>query len=94
MKLVCLLATNSLPFLLMDVLSPFCSDIFPDSKIAPKIAAKRTKINLLINKSLGKTFKTDLYELLKVPGCFFSIVMDETTDISVKKQCAFTVIYF
>lgn len=94
LKLAGLLAANNLPFLLMDTLSPLCADIFPDSEIAGKLAVHRTKATALVKDSLGKCFGKRLHEKLSTPGCFFSIIMDETTDISAVKQCAFTVIYY
>ncbi|XP_031328947.1 uncharacterized protein LOC116170670 [Photinus pyralis] len=93
LKLSALLATNNLSFSLMDTLAPLCKNIFPDSEIAQKLSLKRTKATALITNSLGKFFFEDLYSILQIPGTFFSIIMDETTDIGVKKQCAFTVIY-
>lgn len=32
--------------------------------------------------------------MIKVPGCFFLLILDETTDTSTKKQCAITVIFY
>ncbi|CAG9773284.1 unnamed protein product [Ceutorhynchus assimilis] len=93
LKLCSMLATNDLSFLLMDTLTPLLKNVFPDSKIAQDIQLKRTKATAVC-KSLGDNFLFDLYSKIKDPGSFFSIIMDETTDISVKKQCAFTVIYF
>lgn len=93
-KLCALLASNNLPFLLMDTLTPLIKNIFPDSKIANQLNLKRSKATSILCNSLGENFLTDLYSKLKEPGCFFSLIMDETTDISVKKQCAFTVIYY
>lgn len=91
-KLAALLATNDLPFVLTDVLTPLCKNIFPDSKIAQSLSMKRTKSTKVIEK-LGNNFSNKLEEYLKTPGNFFSIIMDETTDIGSKKQCAFTVTY-
>lgn len=39
-------------------------------------------------------FLEELNVKLRVSGTFFSLILDETTDISVKKQCAFSIIYF
>lgn len=89
-----LLTTNNLPFSLMDTLAPLLSSVFPDSQIAKRMSTRRTKATAIVNESLGKIFLTDLYDILKKPGAFFSLIVDETTDISVTKQCAFTVIHF
>lgn len=93
-KLCGLLAFNNLPFLLMDTLAPLCANIFPDSQIAKDLTLKRTKAAACMKESLGKQFKKQLSAELQKPGCFFSIIMDETTDKSTSKQCAFTIIFF
>ncbi|CAG9773177.1 unnamed protein product [Ceutorhynchus assimilis] len=93
-KLCALFATKNLPFLLMDSLSPLLKNIFPDSKIAQQLSLKRSKATAIICNSLGDNFLTDLHNKLTEPGFFFSLIMDETTDISVKKQCAFSVIFY
>ncbi|CAH0563109.1 unnamed protein product [Brassicogethes aeneus] len=94
LKLCGLLASNNLPFALMNTLTPLCATIFPDSKIAMKMCNKRTKATHLVKESLGAIFCKNLVEILREPGCFFSLVMDETTDVSAKKQCAIAVIYY
>lgn len=88
------MATNNLPFSLMDVLTPLCKDIFPDSKIARELALHRTKATHIVKESISKIYCGELYEKLRENGSFFSIIMDETTDNSTTKHCAFTVIYF
>ncbi|VEN52571.1 unnamed protein product [Callosobruchus maculatus] len=93
-KLCGLLTTNNLPFSLMDTLTPLLSNIFPDSEIARGLKLKRTKATMVVTEDLGNFFLSELYKSIQEPGKFFSLVMDETTDISVKKQCAFTIIHF
>ncbi|KAJ8946591.1 hypothetical protein NQ314_008846 [Rhamnusium bicolor] len=78
----------------MDSWSPILKNIFPDSKIAQQINLKRTKATAILCNSLGNNFLTDLDNKLREPGFIFSLVMDETTDISVKKQCALSVIFY
>lgn len=43
---------------------------------------------------LGKNFLNDLCNTLKMPGTFYSLIMDETTDIAEIKQCAIIMVYF
>lgn len=93
LKLSAAVVEANIPFSFMDLLSPLCSQIFPDSKIASDLTCKRTKTTQ-ITKNLGILFLDDLYSMLRRPGCFFSLIMDETTDIGTVKQCAFNVIYF
>ena len=71
LKLTCLLVINNLPFVLMDVLSPLCEDIFPDSEIAKQLAVRRTKATALMTKSLRKNFREGLYNTLRGLGSFF-----------------------
>lgn len=93
-KLCAFVASNNLPFRMMDTLSPLCANLFPDSKIASKLAVRRTKATSILKNCLGEVFQNKLINTLRIPGTFFSIIMDETTDCATKKQCAFTVIYF
>lgn len=94
LKFAALLAENNLPFSLMDKLIPLCKTTFKDSKIASKLGSKRTKTTAIIKKALGPSFSDSLFKKLETPGCFFSMIMDETTDMSSKKQCALSVIFF
>lgn len=94
LKLAALIATKNLSFNLLDTLMPLLKDIFPDSEIAQKITLCRTKGQAVVKQILGPQCKETLVERLKTPGKFFSSVIDETTDITVKKQCALSVISF
>ncbi|KAG5881767.1 hypothetical protein JTB14_005530 [Gonioctena quinquepunctata] len=91
LKLCSLLATNILPFSLMDTLSPLMENIFTDSTIAKQIAVRRTKATKLVKNVLGPSFENNLTGILRTK--YFSLIMDETTDRSTIKQCAYTVIY-
>lgn len=51
-KLAGLLATNNLPFSLMDVLTPLCRQIFPDSKIAQELTLHHTKANQVVKEQV------------------------------------------
>ncbi|KAG5867140.1 hypothetical protein JTB14_011347 [Gonioctena quinquepunctata] len=53
-KLAGLSATNNLPFSLMDVLTPLCKDIFPDSKIAQESALQRTEATHVVRENISK----------------------------------------
>lgn len=94
LKLCAMLATNNLPLSLMDTLIPLAKDIFTDSEIVRKLAVRRTKASHCIKNALGNNLANIVFDALRVPGAFFSIIMDETTDFSTIKQLAFTVIYF
>ncbi|KAG5890191.1 hypothetical protein JTB14_010654 [Gonioctena quinquepunctata] len=94
LKLVGLLATNNLPFVLMDTLVPLCADIFSDSDIAKAMSCKRTKATAILKAGLGKNFQEELCDKVRFPGQFFSLIMDETTDVGTIRQCAFTIIFY
>jgi len=93
LKLAGFIAANNLPFTVMDTMAPLLKNLFPDSKIAEKLHSKREKTSTTLKNVLGPTFLEIIYEKLRQPGCFFSIIMDETTDQSSIKQCALTVVY-
>lgn len=78
----------------MDTLIPLAKEVFTDSEIASKLEVRRTKASHCIKNALGNNLANNVFNALRVPGTFFSIIMDETTDRSTIKQLAFTVIYF
>lgn len=65
--------------------------MFPDSKIAKEMHIKRTKFNDTM-KMLGRAVNEDLAVKLRITK--FSIIIDETTDISSMKCLAVLVMYF
>nr|CAI5846610.1 unnamed protein product [Callosobruchus analis] len=87
------LAANNLSFKLTDLLSEVVKKIFSDSQIAQGLHLHRIKATAVVTDCLGKYFFDELNEKLKRPGCLFSLIMDETTDISTRKQCAVTVFF-
>jgi hypothetical protein len=48
----------------------------------------RTKTTAVMQNVLGKNFLNDLCNTFKIPDTFFSLIMDEITDIAEIKQCA------
>ncbi|KAL1488727.1 hypothetical protein ABEB36_014526 [Hypothenemus hampei] len=94
LKLSAMLATNNLSLKLIDTLTPLLKNVFHDSRIAQNLWCHHEKAKQIVVKRLGDSFLDTLNNLLKKPGCFFSLIMDETTDISMKKQCGITVIYY
>ncbi|KAK9877177.1 hypothetical protein WA026_016925 [Henosepilachna vigintioctopunctata] len=92
LKISAFLAQHNLSFSLMDDLILFLKDTFTDSNTIKSINLGRTKTTNAIKTVLTPIFSQELVDKLKETP--FSIIMDETTDISVKKQCALTVIYY
>ena len=54
----------------------------------------QTKNKALVENILGPYFKSELLRDLQHEDCFFSLLTDETTDISVTKLLAFSVRYY
>lgn len=47
-----------------------------------------------MTQSLKKQFKEEIYSYLRIPGNFFSLIMDKTIDIWAIRECAFTVMFY
>ncbi|KAG5862656.1 hypothetical protein JTB14_007030 [Gonioctena quinquepunctata] len=47
-----LVASNNLPFVVMDTLAPLCTQIFPDSAIARRLSVKRTEATAIVKEAL------------------------------------------
>ncbi|KAF9417162.1 hypothetical protein HW555_005673 [Spodoptera exigua] len=92
LKICAFLAHHNLSFSLIDDLIPFLKNTFTDSNTIKSISLGRTKATNTIKTVLGPILTQELIDKLKKTP--FSIIMDETTDISVKKQCALAVIYY
>jgi hypothetical protein len=55
----------------------------------------RTKTTAVMQNVLGKNFLNDLCNnTLIIYGTFYSLIMDETTDIVEIEQCAIIIVYF
>ncbi|CAG5073085.1 Protein of unknown function, partial [Cotesia congregata] len=80
-----MLASNDLPFLLVDTLIPLCANVFTDSKIAQKMTLGRTKAMSIVKNILSEAFSDEIVNLLCAQGLYYSIIMDETTNKSSEK---------
>ncbi|XP_051168521.1 uncharacterized protein LOC127286207 [Leptopilina boulardi] len=86
LKLCGFFAAHNEAFMKMDHLLDVLKQIFPDSKIVQGISCKRTKTKGVIMNVLGVDEKENLVSVLKKNK--FSILVDESTDISsVKTFC-------
>ena len=63
-----------------------CKKTFPDSQIAAKIAMKKTKMSYVIQDGIAYYEKLALTDICKKQK--FSIIIDESTDISVNQILA------
>ncbi|XP_063635151.1 uncharacterized protein LOC134805883 [Cydia splendana] len=92
-KICAFVAEHNLPISLVDDLVPFMANIYPDSTIAQKVTLGRTKATNMLTKLIAPACTYEILKVIKEPGNFFSIIMDETTDNTIKKQCALSIIY-
>ncbi|XP_064082920.1 uncharacterized protein LOC135198931 [Macrobrachium nipponense] len=90
-KLISFLAEHNISINSIDHLSSICKDIFPDSQIANQLSLKRTKATRVLG-DIGKFSQKQLYDAMKQNK--FSIIIDETTDISTCKSCAIVIKLF
>uniref|UniRef100_H3AUD8 HAT C-terminal dimerisation domain-containing protein n=1 Tax=Latimeria chalumnae TaxID=7897 RepID=H3AUD8_LATCH len=81
-KLAAFLAENNIPFVAADHLTDVLKNVF-DSKIAQNMSLKRTKATSIIRNVVATNHKEELCEMLHSNK--FSILMDESTDISSMK---------
>ena len=91
-KMAAFLVEHHLPFQAMDHLSDLVTDIFPGSEIAAQFHSKHTKTRAIVKHVIADHFRGGLYEQLK--NTLFSIIIDETTDISSEKLLAIVVQFF
>ena len=91
-KLAAFVVEHNLPFQVMDHLSDLVKEIFPDSNIACNFKSKHTKTRSIIKNVLAHRFRYELQDTLR--KTMFSIIIDESTDVSSKKQLALVVRFF
>lgn len=92
LKVVGMLVVNNFSFLSIDNIVPTLKQAFTDSEILNNLYMHRTKATAIVKNVLGACFSSELNEKLKQN--YFSIIIDETTDVSVKKQIAFVVLFY
>lgn len=85
-------AEHNTPFAHIDHLVDACRAAFPDSSIAKNVKMRATKVSYLVQDGIG------YYEELEVSKACreakFSLIIDESTDISVSQVLAIVVRYF
>lgn len=69
-KFSAVVASNNLPFFLMDVLTHLCASIFDDSEIAKRLSRRKTKTTHIVRESLGKVFSKNFNAIpgLQIPA--------------------------
>ena len=86
LRLAAFVAEHNLSFNIMDHFSDLLPKLCPDSTIASDIKCKRTKTKCIMTNALAPYFHSKLVHNLK--NGHFSLIIDETTDISTKKELA------
>lgn len=92
LKLVAFINEHNLPFLLMDHLILLLISIFPDSDVAKKLKCNRTKATKLTKDCLAQEQLNLVSAILTKQ--YFSLIIDETTDISTQKSLVLVARYF
>ncbi|XP_046868663.1 uncharacterized protein LOC124461155 [Drosophila willistoni] len=80
---LCLFVAQHCAITSVDHLSNICIKKFDDSSSASKIKLHRTKCTYIIKNALAPHFKDELYK--DIGGSRYSLLLDESTDISVTK---------
>uniref|UniRef100_H3AJE2 HAT C-terminal dimerisation domain-containing protein n=1 Tax=Latimeria chalumnae TaxID=7897 RepID=H3AJE2_LATCH len=92
LKLVNFIVKRKLPIRLVDDILDNVADWFPDSKIAKAMSCRWTKASMMVKNVIGKVTKQDLCD--KLWSCNFTLLGDESTDISTTEKMALVAIYF
>lgn len=79
-------------FLPIDHLSELTKKCFKDDSAASKLKLHRTKCTSVVKNLLYPYFKENLR--MDIGDNMFSLLVDESTDISVKKQLGICIIFF
>lgn len=86
------LSEHNIPFRVIDHLEAALKNWFPDSEICKKINLKRTKVTNVIKNVIAKAEKNEIAKVISKVK--FSIMTDESTDISTAKSSCIIVRYF
>lgn len=92
LKLAGFIAEHNLPFLVMDHLAELLSSVCLDSVIAANVQCKRTKTTCIIQNVLGPHFHSEVVNAVKQQP--YSLLVDESTDMSTMKQLCVVVRYY
>lgn len=90
-KLAGFIAEHNISFNTADHLVDLLKDIFPDSSILQKVTLKRTKLTKVIEQ-IGQCNRENINEQLRQNK--FSLIVDETTDISTSRNCAISARFY
>lgn len=92
LKLCAFIAEHDISFLVIDHLTDLLKECSPDSKIAGEIKLKKTKCTAIIKNVIADSHKQELADKIKSEK--FSVLVDESTDIStIKTMCILVTFY-
>lgn len=89
--MICFIAEHNLPFTIVDHMVELCKVMFPDSAIAQSMNMRKTQCTEL-TRSLGNCITSELIQKLKQHK--FSVIIDESTDVSTTKCLTVLVKYY
>ncbi|KZS16462.1 Cc8L18.2-like protein [Daphnia magna] len=92
MSLLAMIAEKQLPISLVDTLVPLLRKLHPKDERLKKVQLGRSKASTIISGGFGSGLKNTLVEKLKER--WFSVIIDETTDVTVDSQLAVMVQYW
>lgn len=92
LRLAAFVAEHNLPFEIMDALPTLMKKIDPDSQVIKKIKCGHSKTKYLIKNALAKESMNNL--AIKLQNNYFSIIIDESTDIACTKSLAVVARYY
>lgn len=92
LKMCAFVAEHNLPVSILDHLPGMIANVCKDSKICKDIKCARTKGTGVFRSVIGKYYINELIETLKKTK--FSLIIDETTDVSTLKQLVLLVRYY
>ena len=90
--LTAFVAEHNVPFSHMDHLVECMKTAFPDSQIAQKLTLKSTKLSYVLQDGLAYSQRRNVVDRCKSQK--FSVLLDESTDISVSQVLAVVVRFF
>ena len=83
---------HQIQFLNVEHLLGICQRAFPDNDIAKKVSCKRTKLSYTIQDGIAHYEKLELNEICCTQN--FSVIIDKSTDASIKQVLAIVIQYF
>ena len=84
MRIAGFLSEHNLSFNVMDHFTDLLPKLCPDSKTATQFKSKHTKTKCIVRNALAPHFHQEL--VLSLQSTQFSVIIDETTDISIRKE--------